>query len=142
MAFLTAASPCALAIGTPATVLSGIARSARIGVLIKGAFTWKTSAGSAPIALDKTGTLTRGHPAVTDVVPVGQAAMTADALLSLAAAVEKSSSHPLARAIVDEATARKLQVPPADNVEQIPARGMTAARQWRGNPGGKAGVGV
>src|SRR5205823_7098622 len=68
MAFLTAASPCALAIGTPATVLSGIARAARIGVLVKGGVHLENLGRVRVIAFDKTGTLTAGKPEVTDVV--------------------------------------------------------------------------
>lgn len=69
MAFLTAASPCALAIGTPAAVLSGIARAARLGVLVKGGAHLENLGRVSAIALDKTGTITRGKPAVTDVIP-------------------------------------------------------------------------
>src|SRR5205823_8145207 len=68
MAFLTAASPCALAIGTPAAVLSGIARAARIGVLVKGGVHLENLGRVRVIAFDKTGTLTAGKPEVTDVV--------------------------------------------------------------------------
>src|SRR4030095_12902560 len=68
MAFLTAASPCALAIGTPAAVLSGIARAARIGVLVKGGAHLENLGRVQVVAFDKTGTLTQGRPVVTDVV--------------------------------------------------------------------------
>src|SRR5205085_3895737 len=70
MAFLTAASPCALAIGTPATVLSGIARAARGGVLVKGGVHLENLGRVNAIAFDKTGTLTVGRPEVTDIVPL------------------------------------------------------------------------
>lgn len=126
MAFLTAASPCALAIGTPATVLSGIARAARIGVLIKGGAHLENLGRVRAVALDKTGTLTRGRPTVTEVLAYPSAGRSPDEVLAVAAAVERASSHPLARAIVDEATARKLAVPPAGAVEQVVARGMSA----------------
>ncbi|HEX8911653.1 MAG TPA: heavy metal translocating P-type ATPase [Humisphaera sp.] len=130
MAFLTAASPCALAIGTPAAVLAGIARSARMGVLIKGGAHLENLGRVRVVALDKTGTLTRGRPAVTDVVPTN-GRTSADELLRVAAAVERSSSHPLAKAIADEATARRLPDAAATEVGQVPAKGLTGTVEGR-----------
>jgi Cd2+/Zn2+-exporting ATPase len=131
MAFLTAASPCALAIGTPAAVLAGIARAARLGVLIKGGAHLENLGRVAAVALDKTGTLTRGRPAVTEVLTISDR-FTADELLTLAAAIERTSSHPLAKAISDEAAARRLPEYSATDVEQIPAQGL------RGRVGGRS----
>src|SRR5262249_42011300 len=102
MAFLTAASPCALAIGTPAAVLCGIARAARDGVLVKGGAYLESLGAVRAVAFDKTGTLTTGELAVTDVVPLN--GTSESELLSLASAIESSSSHPLAVAIVNHAT--------------------------------------
>lgn len=127
MAFLTAASPCALAIGTPAAVLSGIARAARLGVLVKGGAHLENLGRVSAIALDKTGTITRGKPAVTDVIPYveGEApALAHDDLLRLAAAVESASTHPLASAIVAHAKSRGLSIDTPQNIQQIPAAGM------------------
>jgi Cd2+/Zn2+-exporting ATPase len=124
MAFLTAASPCALAIGTPATVLSGIARAARIGVLVKGGVHLENLGRVNAIAFDKTGTLTRGRAEVTDIIVLNNR-VELD-LLSLAAAVETGSTHPLAKAIVAEAKARQCQIMPVDGLEQIPGKGVTA----------------
>jgi Cd2+/Zn2+-exporting ATPase len=124
MAFLTAASPCALAIGTPATVLSGIARAARGGVLVKGGVHLENLGRVNAIAFDKTGTLTRGRPAVTDIIEIGDCEQTQ--ALALAAAVELGSSHPLAAAIVAEAQARQCEISPATDIEQIPGKGMIA----------------
>jgi Cd2+/Zn2+-exporting ATPase len=153
MAFLTAASPCALAIGTPAAVLSGIARAARLGVLIKGGAHLENLGRVNAIALDKTGTITRGKPVVTDIVldvqgeldvpgeaPVeplhrsrgsvdgsagaSRATSAQDDLLRLAAAVESASTHPLASAIVAHAKSRGLNIDAPRNVQQIPAAGM------------------
>jgi Cd2+/Zn2+-exporting ATPase len=123
MAFLTAASPCALAIGTPAAVLSGIARAARGGVLVKGGAHLETLGRVRAIAFDKTGTLTEGRAILTDVVPLGE--WTRPEALRLAASVEKSSTHPLAVAIVAAAEAEGLHVVRADQVEQRPGLGVT-----------------
>jgi len=131
MAFLTAASPCALAIGTPAAVLSGIGRAAQIGVLIKGGVHLENLGRVRAVALDKTGTLTRGRPAVTGVTLAPDTSCSPDELLTLAAAVEQSSRHPLARAIVDEAKARGLTPASVDQVEQVPAQGMVATVDGR-----------
>ncbi|HEY7090196.1 MAG TPA: heavy metal translocating P-type ATPase [Tepidisphaeraceae bacterium] len=122
MAFLTAASPCALAIGTPATVLSGIARAARGGVLVKGGVHLENLGRVNAIAFDKTGTLTRGRPEVTDVIPLN--GKPTERLLALAAAVEKGSTHPLAQAIVGEAKSRACEELEAAGVEQILGKGM------------------
>ncbi len=123
MAFLTAASPCALAIGTPAAVLSGIARAARGGVLIKGGVHLENLGRIRVIAFDKTGTLTRGRAEVTDVSSFG--GRTGEEVLALAAAVEQESTHPLATGITTEAKARKCQVPAAREVKQTPGVGVT-----------------
>jgi Cd2+/Zn2+-exporting ATPase len=124
MAFLTAASPCALAIGTPSAVLSGIARAARLGVLIKGGVHLENLGRVNAIAFDKTGTLTRGKPVVSDVVCFGS--FDANELLKLAASVERHSSHPLARAIVDHAESKKITMLEPESLEQLPARGLRA----------------
>jgi Cd2+/Zn2+-exporting ATPase len=122
MAFLTAASPCALAIGTPAAVLCGIARSARMGVLMKGGAHLENLGRVAMVAFDKTGTLTTGKPTVTDLVPMNGS--TSDSLLALAASIERESNHPLARAIVASAEARQCMTVQADEIQQIPGQGM------------------
>jgi Cd2+/Zn2+-exporting ATPase len=136
MAFLTAASPCALAIGTPAAVLSGIARAARLGVLIKGGAHLETLGRVRAIALDKTGTLTEGRPSVTRIISYNN--LPEAEVLRLAAAVEQTSSHPLARAIVVEAQVRGLQIPEAHDAQQVPARGVGATvenkRLFAGKP--------
>jgi Cd2+/Zn2+-exporting ATPase len=124
MAFLTAASPCALAIGTPAAVLSGIARAARIGVLVKGGVHLENLGRVQVVAFDKTGTLTSGKPVVTDIIALDS--MPEDQVLSLTAAVERASSHPLARAIVSEAQRRKLELSEATEGQQVPGQGVSA----------------
>jgi Cd2+/Zn2+-exporting ATPase len=130
-AVLVAASPCALAIATPAAVLSGIACAARRGVLIKGGVHLENLGRIRAIAFDKTGTLTGRRPEVTEVFAV-EGASRAE-VLAIAAAVERRSTHPLARAIVSHAASAP--APGADleasSVEQIPGVGV------RGELGGE-----
>jgi len=125
MAFLTAASPCALAIGTPAAVLSGIARAAQIGVLVKGGVHLENLARVHAIAFDKTGTLTIGQPKVTRIVPF-DGVLDENELLTLAAAVDAHSAHPAATAIVGEARARGLTLPPVEEATTLAGRGAFA----------------
>lgn len=121
MAFLTAASPCALAIGTPAAILCGVARAAQIGVLVKGGAYLEALGRTRAIAFDKTGTLTRGEPAVVRVVPAS--GIDESRLLALAAAVEMQVNHPLADAIVEAARDRGLEFPEASDIRQISGSG-------------------
>ena len=122
MAVLVAASPCALALATPSAVLSGIARAARAGVLIKGGVHLENLGTVQALAFDKTGTITEGRPAVTDVVPLP--GISGEELLRLTAAVEALSSHPLAEAVVQEARRRGLEWPQAEGVEALTGRGL------------------
>ena len=128
MAVLVAASPCALAIATPSAVLSGIARAARGGVLIKGGGPLEKLGAVKAIAFDKTGTLTEGKPKLTGVHPLN--GMNDEELLSIIIAVEKLSDHPLAKAIVKGGIERlKYDVPPANNIQAITGRGIKAKFQ-------------
>ncbi len=123
MAVLVAASPCALAIATPSAVLSGVARAGRGGVLVKGGGPLENLGTLTVLAFDKTGTLTEGRPHVTDAVP--SEGSEAD-LLSVTAAVERLSDHPLARAIVryaDEQDAPRIS---AENLQSITGKGVRA----------------
>ncbi len=122
MLLLVAASPCALALGTPASVLAGIAQAARNGVLIKGGVHLENLGGIKVMAFDKTGTLTEGKFQVTDVVPLNGAGP--DALLQITAAVEQQSNHPLALAIVRTAQERGLTLPAANGLENVTGRGV------------------
>jgi Cd2+/Zn2+-exporting ATPase len=124
MAVLVAASPCALALGTPAAVLSGIAQAARNGVLIKGGAYLESLGSIRSLALDKTGTITVGEPSVTDIVPM--AGVSETLLLENAAAVEQRSQHPLAKAVVRAAAARALTLPVAGELQSVTARGVRA----------------
>lgn len=98
LVMLVVACPCALVISTPVTVVSGLARAARLGMVIKGGVYLENGARIAHVAFDKTGTLTKGHPAVTDVEPVDS--LSREEILSIAAAVESRSEHPIAKAII------------------------------------------
>ena len=126
MAVLVAASPCALAISVPSAVLSGVARAGRGGVLVKGGGPLENLGTLTAIAFDKTGTLTEGKPKVTDIVP---AAGVAEAeLLSIAAAVEAQSDHPLAAAVVTAARENlgAVALPRAEAVESLNGEGVKA----------------
>jgi len=126
MAVLVAASPCALAIATPSAVLSGVARAARGGVLIKGGAPLENLGSLKAIAFDKTGTLTEGRPRITDVVPIRD--VTEEELLSVAVAAEATSDHPLAQAIVKDGRERLGGSLPlsATDLRSFTGRGVTA----------------
>jgi len=122
MALLVAASPCALALGTPSTVLAGIAQAARKGVLIKGGAYLEALGSARAIAFDKTGTLTAGKPQVTELRPMS--GVSERELLRITAAVERRSQHPLAAAVVRRAEADGIELPEASDVESVTARGV------------------
>ncbi len=122
MLLLVAASPCALAIGTPAAVLSGIARAARSGVLIKGGVHLENLGRLKVIAFDKTGTLTEGRFQVSEVIALD--GVSPDEVLCLAAAAEQQSNHPLAQAILRAARERALALPDSSGLENVPGRGV------------------
>lgn len=129
MAVLVAASPCALAISTPSAVLSGVARAAQKGVLIKGGRPLEDLGSVEAMAFDKTGTLTSGNPRLTDVLALNGFDQTE--LLKTAVAVEDLSNHPLAQAVVRDGK-EKLDTPPevaATNMEAIVGKGVKANYQ-------------
>jgi Cd2+/Zn2+-exporting ATPase len=106
MTLLVAASPCALALGTPATILAGVAQAARNGVLVKGGAHLENLGRLKAIAFDKTGTVTHGKPEVTDIVAIQESGKKEADVLSIAAGAESRSAHPLAQAIVRSARTR------------------------------------
>lgn len=146
MTLLVAASPCALALGTPATILAGVAQAARNGVLVKGGVHLENLGRLKVIAFDKTGTVTHGQPEVTDIVVVPASGWKEADLLSLAAGAESRSAHPLAQAVVRSAQTRGLPVSVMDEVESLTGRGLRAVSNgktvWIGNQKlmGEAGV--
>lgn len=125
MAVLVAASPCALAISTPSAILSGVARAAKFGVLVKGGRPLEQLGGLKAMAFDKTGTLTEGKPHITDVIPFN--GIDKSALMRRVVAMEKRSDHPLARAIVRGASdwVGNAVVPEATKVKMISGKGIT-----------------
>jgi len=129
MAVLVAASPCALAIATPSAVLSGIARAARSGVLIKGGAPLEKLGSLNALAFDKTGTLTEGRPRITDVSPAPD--IDEAELLATAVAVEALSDHPLAQAIVRDGTQRLGGAPlsAASGLRSLTGQGVVAQIQ-------------
>jgi Cd2+/Zn2+-exporting ATPase len=136
---LVVSCSCALVISVPVAVIAAISRAARDGILIKGGAHLEALGRVRVVALDKTGTLTRGHPQLTDVVPLdGQAG---EQVLALAAAVEATSEHPLAGAILDAAGERGLAWPPGDRLRATPGVGVEATvgglRLFVGRPDGR-----
>jgi Cd2+/Zn2+-exporting ATPase len=136
MVLLVAASPCAVVAAAPSAMLSAIAASARRGVLVRSGTHLETLAAVDTVAFDKTGTLTLGRPQVAAVwTPEGTDA-AADRLLAAAAAVERHSEHPLARAVVAEAARRGLPETPAESFTARPGMGA-----WATVGGRRVGVG-
>jgi Cd2+/Zn2+-exporting ATPase len=124
MTLLVVASPCALVIATPATILSAIANAARNGILFKGGRFIEALGRVRAIAFDKTGTLTRGRFEVTEVRGLGGA--SPDRVLAWAAAAEKRSQHPLAQAVVQTADRRGLAYRPASRLHTEIGKGVVA----------------
>lgn len=118
-------SPAELALATPLVMIAAIARAARSGILIKGGIYLETLAKVDVVVFDKTGTLTANQPEVVDVEP-SSAGPDANALLRLAAAADRRSAHPLAKAVINKAEREGLQVPEPGAFEQLPGRGVKA----------------
>ncbi|HKR64255.1 MAG TPA: cation-translocating P-type ATPase [Thermoanaerobaculia bacterium] len=116
--FIVAASPCALVIAIPITLVASLGTAARKGVLLKGGVYLEELAKVRVVALDKTGTITRGEPEVTQVV-TATTAISVEEILARAAAVESRSQHPLARAIVAHATAKGVEPKPLDEFRSL-----------------------
>jgi Cd2+/Zn2+-exporting ATPase len=131
MTILVAASPCAIVISTPATVLSAIGNGAKRGVLFKGGSYVENAATMKVIAFDKTGTLTIGKPQVTDVLICQSWSGDHNELLSIAAAVEAKSEHPLAQAVVDAAADQNLTLPVASDFQATTGKGVRASVNGR-----------
>jgi Cu+-exporting ATPase len=124
VAVLIIACPCALGLATPMSVMVGVGRGAQAGVLVKKAEAVELMEKVKTLVVDKTGTLTAGHPRVTALIPNGGS--SENELLGLAAAAEKASEHPLASAIVKSAGERGLTIPSADDFESITGGGVVA----------------
>jgi cation-transporting P-type ATPase J len=125
MTFMIVASPCAVVLATMPPLLAAIANAGRHGVLAKSAVVMEQLGTITQLAFDKTGTLTRGAPEIAEILCL-ETGLSDDELLTLAAAAEHPSEHPLAPAIVSAARARGLAVPDADAFTAHPGRGVTA----------------
>ncbi|MDP2674478.1 MAG: heavy metal translocating P-type ATPase [Dehalococcoidia bacterium] len=121
---LVISCPCAVGLATPSAMMAGTGKGAEFGILFKGADAMEASAKVQVVVLDKTGTLTKGEPSVTDVLAMEG---TSDEVLRLAAAAEKNSEHPLGEAIVRGAAARGIEVRAADSFQAVPGHGVEAS---------------
>ena len=122
---LVISCPCALGLATPVAIMVGSGVGARQGILFKTAVSLEETGRAQTVVLDKTGTITRGEPGVTDLLPAP--GVDEDELLRLAAALERPSEHPLARAILREAEARGLAAASVTDFQALPGNGLTAA---------------
>jgi Cu+-exporting ATPase len=122
VAVLIVACPCALILATPTAMVTAMGGLARRGILVRGAAVLERAAKTNVVVFDKTGTITEGHFAILRILPL---AGSENELLTLAATAERASSHPLARAIVEEAAHRDLTVPEPEGAEVVPGRGAT-----------------
>ena len=125
---LIIACPCALGLATPTAVMVGTGRGAQAGILIKGGEPLESAGRLTTVVLDKTGTVTEGKPAVTEIVPAG---LSEADLLRLAAAAEGQSEHPLARAVIAAAQSRGLVAPQTTAFEAVPGHGLVATVEGR-----------
>jgi Cu+-exporting ATPase len=123
---LIIACPCALGLATPMSLMVGIGKGAENGILIRSGEALQTARAIQTVVLDKTGTITKGKPELTDVILGDQSIVKDDGLLRLSASVEKVSEHPLAQAIVEGAQARKLELAKVKDFEAIPGHGVSA----------------
>jgi len=129
VAVLIIACPCALGLATPLSIMVGTGKGAESGVLIRSAEALETAHKLGAIVLDKTGTITRGEPALTDVVALGE--LGEDELLRLAAAAERFSEHPLGVAVVGGAEERDLPLPEPTDFDSVTGRGLRATVEGR-----------
>jgi Cu+-exporting ATPase len=126
VAVLVIACPCAMGLATPTAIMVGTGKGAEMGILFRNAEALERAGRVTTVALDKTGTLTRGMPEVTDIVPLKDF-INADELLRLAASAEKSSEHPLGNAVVAAAVARGLKIAEPDRFESETGQGVRAS---------------
>lgn len=130
VAVLVISCPCALGLATPVAIMVGTGKGAEMGILFKSAEALENLRSVGTVVLDKTGTVTRGKPAVTDIVVAERAdrtpAMSEKALLKLAAALERQSEHPLAEAIMSECETRGIVARMVEDFAAVPGRGVTA----------------
>ncbi|MGW0732375.1 heavy metal translocating P-type ATPase [Streptomyces sp. NPDC002851] len=138
VAVLIIACPCALGLATPLSVMVGTGKGAQAGILIRSAEALETAQRLDVIVLDKTGTVTRGRPELTDVIPAE--GVTEEELLRLVASAEHSSEHPLGQAIVSGATARGVSLAEVSGFDSVTGQGITATVDDRRVLVGKAAL--
>ena len=131
VAVLVIACPCAMGLATPTAVMVGTGKGAEMGILFRSSEALERAGGVGVVVLDKTGTITKGQPAVTDIVTANRGGRTQEELLMLAASVEKGSEHPLGEAIWAEATTRGLDLAEVAGFKAVPGHGVQAEVQGR-----------
>ncbi|MHC1713866.1 MAG: heavy metal translocating P-type ATPase [Solidesulfovibrio sp.] len=124
VAVMVIACPCAMGLAVPTSIMVGTGRGARLGILIKSGAALQTAGDVDMVIFDKTGTLTHGKPELTDIAPA--TGLIPEALLTLAAAAEARSEHPLAKAVTAAAAAQGLTLPAPERFEALPGRGVSA----------------
>ncbi|GGY79376.1 copper-transporting ATPase [Cellvibrio zantedeschiae] len=128
VAVLVIACPCALGLATPTAIIAGTGVAAQHGILIKDAEALEIAHRINTVVFDKTGTLTLGKPVLTAQVP---AQGNEEDFLSLSAAIQRGSEHPLAKAVMDAAHQRQLHIPTASSIKALPGRGLAASVNGR-----------
>ena len=136
MTVLVIACPCALGLATPISIIVGVGKAAEFGILIRNGEALQQASRLTTVVLDKTGTVTEGHPAVVGIFPA--AGWTEEEVLRIAASIEAGSEHPLAQAVVQAATARDLVLAPASGFDAVSGFGIRAQVEGKamllGNP--------
>ncbi|MEM4637676.1 MAG: heavy metal translocating P-type ATPase [Candidatus Woesearchaeota archaeon] len=125
VAVLVIACPCALGLATPTSIIVGIGRGAKEGILIKGADSLEIAHKTKYVIFDKTGTITNGKPEVTDIIPIAN--ISSEQLLKIVASIESASEHPLAEAIINKAKNGKIKLLSIKSFKTIPGYGVTAS---------------
>lgn len=125
VAVLVIACPCAMGLATPTAVMAGTGRGAQLGILVKNGESLEAAGAVDTVVLDKTGTLTKGQPVLTDLIPLGGQYSKSE-LLALAAAAETGSEHPLADAIQAAALEQELELPKLDRFKALTGKGIKA----------------
>ena len=128
VAVLVIACPCALGLATPTAIMVGTGQGARAGILVKNAEALERAEKISVLGVDKTGTLTRGEPVVTDLLPL---ALGSDEALRLAAGLEQGSEHPLARAILQRAQSPNIALPKLSDFRAVPGKGVEGSVDGR-----------
>jgi Cu+-exporting ATPase len=131
VAVLVIACPCALGLATPTAIMAGTGKGAEEGILFKNSEALEAATKLDTIVLDKTGTITKGQPAVTDIIPFEPFCTSKDHLLKIGASVEKGSEHPLGKAVVNEASAREVDLLKPEHFKAVGGLGVQAEIEGR-----------